>query len=95
MGPLSNVWKAIKNVENESSGEMTLPLEEVATNLNKSVQLLGQAFQSNITTITMHFLLSWKIKKVERKFEGEIGITSHKTSNAIWWKVSKLRNRYC
>lgn len=58
MGPLSNVWKAIKNVENESSGEMTLPLEEVATNLNKSVQLLGQAFQSNITTITIHFLLS-------------------------------------
>ena len=58
MGPLSNVWKTIKNVENESSGEMTLPLEEVATNLNKSVQLLGQAFQSNITTITMHFLLS-------------------------------------
>lgn len=49
MGQLSKVWKAIKNVENESSGEMTLPLEEVATNLNKYVQLLGQAFQSAVS----------------------------------------------
>ena len=43
---LSKVWKATEVVKNDSSGEMTLPLEEVATNLYKSVIFLGHAFQS-------------------------------------------------
>ena len=46
MGTPSEVWKAIEDVKNESSGEMTLSLEKVATNLDNSVLFLGQAFQS-------------------------------------------------
>ena len=45
-GTTIQVWKDIENVENDSSGEMTLSLEEASTNLDKFVLLLEQAFQS-------------------------------------------------
>ena len=42
-GPLVRVWKARENVKNDPT--LTLSLEEVATNMDKTVLLLGQAFQ--------------------------------------------------
>lgn len=46
MEPLSQAWKSIEDVENNSSGKATLLLEEVATNLDKHVMLLWQVYQS-------------------------------------------------
>ena len=43
MGPLARVWKALEDVKNDPT--LTLSLEEVATNMDKTVLLLGQAFQ--------------------------------------------------
>ena len=43
MGPLAGVWKALDDVKNDPT--LTLSLEEVATNMDKTVLLLGQAFQ--------------------------------------------------
>ena len=42
-GPLVRVWKALENVKNDPT--LTLSLEEVATNMDKTVLLLGQGFQ--------------------------------------------------
>ena len=42
--PLVRVWKALENVKNDPT--LTLSLEEVATNMDKTVLLLGQAFQA-------------------------------------------------
>lgn len=39
MEPLSQVWKSIEDVKNNSSGKATLFLEEVATNLDKHAML--------------------------------------------------------
>ena len=44
MGPLARVWKALEDVKNGPT--LTLSLEEVATNMDKTVLLLGQAFQA-------------------------------------------------
>ena len=39
MGPFARVWKAPEDVKNDPT--LTLSLEEVATNMNKAVLLLG------------------------------------------------------
>ena len=44
MGPLATIWKALEDVKNDPT--LTLSLEEVATNMDKTVLLLGQAFQA-------------------------------------------------
>ena len=44
MGPLARVWKALEDVKYYLT--LTLSLGEVATNLEKTVLLLGQAFQA-------------------------------------------------
>ena len=44
MGPLARVWKALADVKNDPT--LTLSLEEVATNMDKTELLLGQAFQA-------------------------------------------------
>ena len=46
MGPLARVWKALEDVKNDPN--LTLSLKEVATNMDKTVLLLGQAFQAAI-----------------------------------------------
>ena len=46
MEPLSQVWKSIEDVKNNSSGKATLFLEEVATNLDKHAMLRWQVYQS-------------------------------------------------
>ena len=46
MGPLAIVWKALEDVKNDPN--LTLSLKEVATNMDKTVLLLGQAFQAAI-----------------------------------------------
>ena len=43
MGPLSRVCKVLEDLKNDPT--LTLSLEEVATNMDKTVLLLGQAFQ--------------------------------------------------
>ena len=44
IGPLARVWKALEDIKNDPT--LTLSLEEVATNMDKTVLLLGQAFQA-------------------------------------------------
>ena len=44
MGPLARLWKALENVKYDPT--LTLSLEEVATNMDKIVLVLGQAFQA-------------------------------------------------
>ena len=44
MSPLARVWKTLEGIKNDPTS--TLSLEEVATNMGKSVLLLGQAFQA-------------------------------------------------
>ena len=44
MGPLSRVCKVLEDLKNDPT--LTLSLEEVATNMDKTVLLLGQAFQA-------------------------------------------------
>ena len=80
---LSKVWKATEVVKNDSSGEMTLPLEEVATNLYKSVIFLGHAFQSAAYYRRYNALSS--VMKDHKNLQE----TKHRTSNAIW------RNGHC
>ena len=49
MRPLARVWKALEDVKNDST--LTLPLEEVATYMDMTVLLLGQACQADSSTI--------------------------------------------
>ena len=44
MGLLARVWNAVEDVKNDPM--LTLSLEEAATNIDKAVLLLGQAFQA-------------------------------------------------
>ena len=44
MAPLARVWKALEDVKNDPT--LTLSLEEVANNMDKTVLLLGQVFQA-------------------------------------------------
>ena len=43
MGPLNKIWKALEDVKNDPTS--TLSLEEVATNMDKTVLLLGKHFK--------------------------------------------------
>ena len=43
MGPLDKIWKALEDVKNDPTS--TLSLEEVATNMDKTVLLLGKHFK--------------------------------------------------
>ena len=44
MGLFARVWKALEDIRNDPT--LRLSLEEVATNMDKTVLLLGQAFQA-------------------------------------------------
>ena len=44
MVPLARVWEALEDIKNDPT--LTLSLEKVATNMDKTVLLLGQAFQA-------------------------------------------------
>ena len=45
MRPLSHAWKAI-DIKNDETGEMTLSLGDIAMSLDKTMLLIGQAFQA-------------------------------------------------
>ena len=49
MGPLARVWKALDEVKNDPT--LTLSFEEVSTKMDKTVLILGQAFQQRLTTV--------------------------------------------
>ena len=49
MGPLARVWKALEEVKNDPT--LTLSFEEVTTKMDKTVLILGQAFQQRLTTV--------------------------------------------
>ena len=50
MGPLARVWKALEYVKNNPT--LTLSLEEAATNMDKTVLLLGH-FKQRLTTVVL------------------------------------------
>ena len=65
MGPLARVWKTLEDVKNDPI--ITLSLEEVATNLDKAVLLLGQAFHTETYHSRLNALSS--VMKDHRKLK--------------------------
>ena len=58
MGPLARVWKALEDVKNDLT--LTLSLEEVATNTDKTVLFLGRHSNSDLLPSVQCSLLSHK-----------------------------------
>ena len=65
VGPLARVWKALEDVKNDPT--FTLSLEEVVTNMGKTVLLSGQAFQA--ATYHLWFNAISSVMKDHRKPE--------------------------
>ena len=78
MGPLARLWKALENAKNDPV--LTFSFEEVATNMDKTVLLLGQAFQA----ATYYHLSHERSSKNERSFEGESRFTFREAPDVIW-----------
>ena len=46
-GPLCRVWQYIEDAKNSSGSDVVIPLHQIAEDMDKSVLLLGQAFQAS------------------------------------------------
>ena len=84
--------------KNDSSGKMTMSLEEVVSNLDKSVLLLGQTFQSAAYHRRYNALSSVMKdhKKLKETLREQCELLSTECYlEAICGKISKFCNRHC
>ena len=82
MGPLARAWKALEDVKNDPT--LTLSLDEVATNMEKTVLFLGQAFQAATYQRRFNALSAVMKDHRRRKEKGESRFAFRAAPDVIW-----------